>query len=144
MLKISKKVTGYEIKHEAHDLSAAWHVATLEALPTKKVLTKHFESTLYYPNTLKNWQNMKLYMQQLINQNREESLRMDLHSANNCFTRNDLYDAICMARARFQNLYIQIWRDRTHTILLKSYHTNFNAESCYDFVICKFRLVKSC
>ena len=144
MLKISKKVTGYEIKHEAHDLSAAWHVAPLEALPTKKELSKHFESTLYYTNTSKNWQNMKLYMQQLINQNGEESSSMDLHSANNGFTRNDLYDAICMTRARFQNLYIQIWRDRTHTIFQKSYHTNFNSESYYDFVICTFRLVESC
>ena len=41
-------------------------------------------------------------------------------------------------------LFIQIWKDRTHPIFSESYHTRFNAESCHDFVIYTFRLVKSC
>ena len=81
MLKISKKVTGHEIKYEAHDLSAAWYVAPLEAFRQQRIIKK-IESTLYYSNTLKNWQNMKLYMQQLINRNGEEALSIDLHSVN--------------------------------------------------------------
>ena len=39
--------------------------------------------------------------------------------------------------------FIQIWKDRTHPIFWESYHPHFNAESCHNFAIYMFRLIKS-
>ena len=53
MLKISKK--GYEIKHEAHDLSAAWHVGSItykkrinKTFRKDPTLPKYFEKLTKY------------------------------------------------------------------------------------------------
>ena len=54
-----------------------------------------------------------------------------------CIIRFVLYDSYLV------NLFIQIWKDRTHPIFWESYHTHFNLESCHDFAIYMFRLVKS-